>query len=656
MRYFYHEYYIDDESRVRVQTVLESAHEDENNKCLIDILELIQVCYLLQDETGDFLQNKEESQINLKKTISVFFNNLSEAQIQECFSIFNERDDTFPLYDYFDTFSQYFHKFKLHKKFPEKSFGDVLLNTSIPIVYFLKHDCYRTQYKNSLKFYFLRDAQNIKLLIDYCIRENISYKLPQGITSEEYSNMLDKYLQSPSPNVSYLQLMSKGIKKLNNFFTLSPEQMVKAEIISQKLYKDMEQSNQFFKTKQEIIVFKDFSDYSKSTCAFKSLLDLEWLSKYNDPMYLLNYFRAIDWFFVDGNLLGTCSFPNIEMSTMGRMIQTRTLEHYEVGFTFSCKNSLILMTILHYQDLLSNDKNQSIESILNYFYNTYLPENRDVNFLDVSFPNYDYPIQQKTREILIKHELLCKQMKVYLSGESIDIRIINKMNKPNYSEIYIPYPLFYSINEDSSTIKKMCNLLFSDQSLLCFISQGLKADSFYDLVTKNKIKQTDLHHYQINDVMFLAENSVIDIVDEYIVISEPRKFVILLLFNLYTYGSISSNLENYDFLMEKITLSSKEKESLFRSTIHTFLANGYIVENKSLFTKNESDYLEYILSDKHFDNSLGIRNKYVHGNISENEQHEYAYALLISVFTALRLEMFLETEKERLVTSPSIKE
>lgn len=643
MRYCYHGYYLDEDSKDRVMKVLAQIDDVEKELQILDILELHEVSCLIQNEALDWLEDSEEVSNNLKRIIGIFFTNLSERNIVECFDVFNVDDDTFFRYDYFNVFAHCFDKFKIYKKISELHFKDILINSHIPLRCFLNHQCYRVRYQDSIKSCFLNDARNIELLVDYCTKDYVEYKLPLKISSQEYSDLLDEYLELNTQNLSCLQLISGGIKKINQFFSLNPEQMVKAKVKADEILKEMEKSNQIFRTSQEIAIFKNYDEYSSSNCSYKSLIDIEWLSKYNDPMDLLNYFRAIDWMFVDGNILGVCSYPNREMTTLDKLFHTRTLEHYEFNMVFSCKNLLVLATILHYQEFLKEDKNQSIEEMLDYFYNTYLPEKRDVKFLNISFPNADYTIQLKTRELLIKHELICKQTKELLEKQHIDIRIINRMSKPDYSEIQVPKPMFFSINDESDCLKDILYLLFNDQSGIRYINKDLKGSDFCELIKDNTVKITDFHEYQQEKVLFLIKNEIISVVDNSIVLTDQMIFTIHFLKNLYSYGSISTNLKSHvSLLAAKSNLPTDHVRKLVRNSIDFLFSKEYIIESRYIFTKNESNYLEYILSDKHYDNSLGIRNKYVHGNIVEDENWDYAYSLLVSVFTALRLEMYFE--------------
>ena len=57
----------------------------------------------------------------------------------------------------------------------------------------------------------------------------------------------------------------------------------------------------------------------------------------------------------------------------------------------------------------------------------------------------------------------------------------------------------------------------------------------------------------------------------------------------------------------------------------------------SLFSKDEVDYLNYILNDRSFDNGLSLRNKYLHGSYyAENEkENEIDYFKLLKIYALI---------------------
>ena len=61
-----------------------------------------------------------------------------------------------------------------------------------------------------------------------------------------------------------------------------------------------------------------------------------------------------------------------------------------------------------------------------------------------------------------------------------------------------------------------------------------------------------------------------------------------------------------------------------------------ICEN-TFFAKPEEDFLSYILNNSKFDNALGLRNKYSHGSVVEENQDDYLYILIILVVYTIKI-------------------
>ena len=56
----------------------------------------------------------------------------------------------------------------------------------------------------------------------------------------------------------------------------------------------------------------------------------------------------------------------------------------------------------------------------------------------------------------------------------------------------------------------------------------------------------------------------------------------------------------------------------------------------SLFSRNEQDYLDYYLNKSKFTNGHDIRNKYLHGtNTNDEEQYEIDYYLILKLFVII---------------------
>nr|WP_176332604.1 hypothetical protein [Enterococcus sp. 12C11_DIV0727] len=151
----------------------------------------------------------------------------------------------------------------------------------------------------------------------------------------------------------------------------------------------------------------------------------------------------------------------------------------------------------------------------------------------------------------------------------------------------------------------------------------MKGNDFVQLIVNNKIKKTDFRSYQQLNIDFLIDNDVISVdKEETIFTTEKQLFRILIISNIYKYGVI-----HYYHWNQK--LSIKKGIEYQQQEIDEMIEEGLLIYENTLFAKPEVDYLNYILNNSEFDNSLGLRNKYSHGSIVEENETDYFYTCLL---------------------------
>ncbi|EMF0394422.1 hypothetical protein IGJ18_001640 [Enterococcus sp. AZ078] len=67
------------------------------------------------------------------------------------------------------------------------------------------------------------------------------------------------------------------------------------------------------------------------------------------------------------------------------------------------------------------------------------------------------------------------------------------------------------------------------------------------------------------------------------------------------------------------------------------IEEGLLVSENTLFARPEVEYLNYILNNSTFDNSLGLRNKYSHGSVVEESNEDYLRILIILVVYVIKI-------------------
>lgn len=78
-----------------------------------------------------------------------------------------------------------------------------------------------------------------------------------------------------------------------------------------------------------------------------------------------------------------------------------------------------------------------------------------------------------------------------------------------------------------------------------------------------------------------------------------------------------------------------------REYIDTLVEKGYCLTENGLLSSVEIDFLNYILNNKSFNNSISLRNKYMHGKtcgLEDNEhKRNYYTALMVLIIITLKI-------------------
>ncbi|EAC7842235.1 hypothetical protein ARX50_01345 [Listeria monocytogenes] len=237
-------------------------------------------------------------------------------------------------------------------------------------------------------------------------------------------------------------------------------------------------------------------------------------------------------------------------------------------------------------------------------------------------------IGNKTSTLFRIEENIRKQYIVFSEEQYIDRNLINEISTPSIEQLSSLLEKKYAYLSENKTAKTISYLLFSDQSGICFIDENLKGEEFATLINSNDVRICDFNEHQKRTLQYLIDNNIIEDKNEFIKFTDITK--IELLRSIYLFGVTSFIHASNE---EKAALDELEREK-------------FIIFDKSLFTKQESDCLNFMLNNKVFDNSWALRNKYQHGvpYYENSEQYEIdnSIALLVLVHYMIKIEDELE--------------
>ncbi|NTJ69595.1 hypothetical protein HQ903_07140 [Enterococcus faecium] len=491
-----------------------------------------------------------------------------------------------------------------------------------------------------MKKFFLENPSNFELLLSNYSLDGANYYIPNNITKDEMYQFCEKYIESEFTNLNYVRLIGHGIKGLREL-NIDAKLKLKARKRSEELeeeYFNKESDLKSSRTEHRIIVYLEKEQYDKSMADFKSLIDLKYLKKENYPENLLEYMMYFYYFFTDNWILNLCSFPNLESSTISRVFSgVHTKKYYETSSYFINKNHLVLLTFKAYQEKLKEISNSRIEELLVYFFSVYSKENFDIHWLPLDFADETQKIPIQVKNLVTLEEQLRKQWKLYTEEKEIDSDLFELESTPALSSLKSLLDKKYIyVNKKNENVQKILHLLFSDQSDLIYINEKFNAHSFVQLIGENEIKRYMYRNYQQLGIDFLVNNKVISVnQDEEIYITKKQYTRIIIFSILYRYGVI-----HYHHWIQKLSIKEILKEQ--QKEIDQMLEEGLLVNESKLFAKPEVDYLNYILNNSVFDNALGLRNKYSHGSIIEENEEDYFYILVILVFYTVKINEELE--------------
>ncbi|ABJ68030.1 MULTISPECIES: hypothetical protein [Pediococcus] len=642
----------------RIKKVMKNV-ESNDHPIFLDVLEFYNINKILKNDI--YLSEFSKEQIkkirgSFNKKINIFFSSLTKENIiyyLEClFSVtsntsienyHNPKDAKNTDIDSNSTFFradflECFEKFQLDKKITESDLKNIINRFSIPIWYFLKSDYFSIRYPKLIKTFFLSNTENFELFLSNYIVNNDNYVIPDNISTAELYNLCEWYIDESS-NLNYLRLINQGIKDIQRL-VIDAKLKLKAQRKIEQLEKvflnsqSKKNSNGFL---QSVAIYTDRKKYLTSEKSeLKILIDVDDIKTHSSFESLLNYLMYMDYFFNENWILNLGSFPNFESSTLTRLFYgPKTRKNYETSFYFHNKDLLVKQAFKGFQHILDENLGLRIEDLINYFFEKYCENNFEIEWLPIRFAGEKEKINIQTKNLFTIEEQIRKQWNLLIDEGEIDKDLFALESTPRIYDLgSFLHKKYIYLNEENKDIKKVLELLFSDQSHLntVKVTDGyLHENSFIQLLEKHNINYSFFENYQRQDINYLIENNIITKrKDDVIYVNKKQMRRIRIFSMIFNYGVI-----NYYNGLTKISRKVDLKQQ--QNEIDEILEEGLLIYKDTLFSKPESDYLNYLLNDSEFDNALGIRNKYLHGSVFEDNVEDLLYALIILTIYVIKI-------------------
>lgn len=493
------------------------------------------------------------------------------------------------------------------------------------------------RYNAVLRDFLLAYPQSAEILLsiyegkDDFGREKVKY-LPQSLTVQDKEKIVSNYIDNEDSNLNYLRLII--IARDRDNFKLSDKTRLKAK------RKEKLETDKMFEEQKNISVQKHGMSirFSENQEKIKELhienlitnysYSLDFIKQNNDIHNLFLNFIFLFEYLDNQNRIDLINKIN-QMDSLERVIGIHSKSEYLQGFAFNRKEMTSYGQIIAYNTVI-NRLGESLEKVLQIVFTTIFKEKYNfANNARLSMPSASVSSFEKVRFLAPEFESVLKQFKLFVNDGEIDFELLQMTSTPSTIKDIpsLNADKYIYLNEANKELVVCTNLFFSDQTLLAFVEPFKEKHyhNFFDLLANEEVDFNSYKDHQKSGINYLIEKGFIYIdKNGFVQITNiPR---VLILKDLY----------------ENEFASFYHYPKAFQEEAKQMKADGMILFDSSLFSKQEQNYFNYYLNKSEFTNGLDLRNSYLHGTQADpedREKHEYAYFTYLKLLTLVLLKI-----------------
>ncbi|MDP8050952.1 hypothetical protein QJU23_00745 [Pasteurella atlantica] len=536
-------------------------------------------------------------------------------------------------FQYVKLFWEVISNFNCFKKISKVTFNKILDCKPHSIQSILKNEKLVEYYSNELKFFLIDYEYSAEIILSIYEKDNSSnLYLPKSLTLSDKEHIILKYLSNENFNVinlNYIALI-KDIK--NNDFLKTSD---KTKLIAKRLYE--EKITEYF-TFNQSVERATYVGFSKDMDKIKDIkidgnttsffYNLDYIINNNESYALFKNFKYLFEYIDEKNRITLVSKPN-KMSTFERMMNETSKYHYLKGFAFDSFETISLLQIRGYTEILIKKLNISLEEIIHRIFTKVFQERYDFS----ANTSFNIPSTQsyleKIRILAPEFESILKQFKLFVEDSDIDLELLQISSKPvHFSEIpSLNHYKYIYLNNDNPTLENILTLFFSDQTLLYYVEpyKDKNYRTFWDLLVNEEVLFNNFEDYQKDKLNFLIEKELIFI--------DENKFIRF---------SNLTRLHILKDLYDNEVGSYYHYPAEFQQEVKIMIDEDLIYFEGSLLSIPEQKYFNYYLNKSEFVNGLDLRNRYVHGtqaNANKGDEHERAYLTYLKLLILVLLKI-----------------
>lgn len=586
------------------ESVFQNWDEHINSTDINNLIELYNIKkYIDADVKLTQWTNEQFTEYQVKcsvipKILGSYLSTISDSNLEP---IYNTTDR-----NYTDDFWQLINTYKAYKNITADALWQLLNSDEYIVWEILPHKDMVKAFGQVIAKHLSHNSHTAEHLISHFLaaheRSKSRLYFPVEFTQEMRNEVLNEYVERKHANINYLTLLEQS--QNSKEFPLSDKLRLKARKKSEELQEKLFSNSPGMEYGAEVIIksipdgsikeeFKDnFFSYAYSR---------EWIENNTDYPTLLNNFIYL-FKYVDRSF--RCNFVSLhnELGVIERFAGVKGKKYYKVGIAFNSKRILNLLQMGAYNQELKR-YGIRLEDIFKWFFEDYLKDEFGAIGFTYSPPSEGTTLAEKCKLLSIAIDGVLKQYRLYCEDGIVDRELL-EMSSGHvvFSELsgMIDNKYAYSASDD---IRAEMHLLFSDQSMMNFTEKtGSTYKTMPQLLLSEQMKRSDFAEYQLSRLDWLIERSSV---------------------NQSENGALSINTHRVYILKDLFSnevICPKYYGSRLREYVDFLVETGDLQYEKSLFSKPEQNYLNYILNKSEYSNGLDLRNRYGHDTCTLKEE------------------------------------
>ena len=598
---------------------MDSYYDNRDYTDVNDVIELDNVRQIISNKVirSELVEKYKSQMSGIQAKVAKFFNTISDENF---LSISNSVSRI-----YTPEFWGLFEKYKCYKKVSSETFKKYLSTETINIHDILVNKEIVKEYDVVLADFLRGYIFTPEMIIDkFMLKGTHAYYFPQSLEKSEYEGLISNYIESDHPSIGRLQAVGKY---------LSADGIIisdKLRLRAREKVDELINRNDIIKFNQNIGISVSFRDIGDDLFIIKPISSTEhqivysekWISENLDFPTLLNNFIFL-FGFVD--IMNRCSFVSVasKVGVLESHIGVKGIKEYERGIFFLAGNLKADADLGAYIKELKKF-NIRLEDIFQWFFNDYLKEEFGIGDFVFNAPSASGTQLEKCRNLPAEMDGVIKQYSMYLEDGKIDRKLFEMSSNPvPISEIPSQIKNKYAY-ANSENIKKEVFALFSDQCMLSYTEKyGSHYRCLYDLLMHERVNVSDyMDNYKESIEWVCDRGSIFIDSNGYITINKYRSFLL-------------KELNDHEVLCLRYYT---EKELV--DEYNVMISQNDINVEDTLLSKPEQKYFNYVLNKKEFDDSLDLRNKYIHSTYPLDEkvqEHDYLQLLKLMIILIIKI-------------------